>query len=114
MPSPGAPQVGLCVELYSLQTLAHRTIAFDGTVTAINGDNVEFHVNRAFRGVNGTSVALTGQGMTGGAIVSVDGPDLKVGGRYLVAGEDHFAWGCGFTQPYDAALASQWATAFEP
>jgi len=30
------------------------------------------------------------------------------GTRQLVAGDGGFAWGCGFTQPYDADLADQW------
>ena len=41
----------------------------------------------------------------------VGGPSLVVGHRYLVAGDDHFAWACGFTQAYDAAVAAQWSAA---
>lgn len=113
--SPGTtsgPVVGSCVETYSLATLAHRSWAFDGTVTAISGDRVTFTVNQRFAGTGDASVTLTATGMTGSAITSIDGPKLAIGERYLVAGEEDFAWACGFTQPYDAAVAAQWASAF--
>lgn len=103
-----------CVEQYSLSTLAHRAFAFDGTVTAIAGDEVTFKVNKAFHGSLGDSVTLTATGMTGTTITSLGGPTLGVGQHYLVAGDAHFAWSCGFTQPYDAGVAAQWAQATTP
>lgn len=108
---PG-PVAGSCVQLYSLDTLRQRSFAFDGTVTAIAGDEVTFAVADLLRGSIGSTVTLTATGMTGTAITSAGGPTLQVGGRYLVAGEDHFAWSCGFTQPYDASVAAQWRQAF--
>ena len=112
-PSPsGGPQMGVCVESYSLETLANRSVALDGTVTAIDGDDVTFSINRAFRGVAGDTVELTAQGMTGTSISSGDGASFEVGQRYLVAGEDRLAWGCGFSQPFDSAVAQDWARTF--
>jgi hypothetical protein len=109
-PSPtGLPQIGMCVETYSLETLANRTIAFDGTVDSVTGDEVSFTVHTAYRGVSGPSVTLTAQGMNGTSIVSIDGALFEVGERYLVSGDDRFAWGCGFSQPHDAAVAEEWA-----
>ncbi len=105
------PGSAMCVEQYSLATLGHRAFAFDGTVTAIAGERVTFAVGAAFRGVSGTSVTLDAPGMTGTAITSAGGPNLVVGGRYLVAGEATFAWACGYTQPYDAGVASAWSAA---
>lgn len=109
-PDPsGPPQVGACVEIYSLETLPHRIYAFDGTVASITGEEVKFRVNQAFRGVGVAEVTLTATGMTGTAITPGEGPSLSVGERYLVAGDDRFVWGCGFTQPYDTAVAASWA-----
>lgn len=105
------PGSAMCVEQYSLASLGNRTFAFDGTVTAIAGERVTFSVGTAFRGVNGATVTLDAPGMTGTAITSVGGPNLVIGGRYLVAGESTFAWACGFTQPYDASVASTWSAA---
>ena len=101
----------MCVEQYSLETLKHRGFAFDGTVTSISGDEVTFSVGERYLGPPASTVTLSATGMTGTTITSAGGPNLAVGHRYLVAGEDHFAWACGFTQPYDAAVAAQWKQA---
>lgn len=116
-PGSGAPDptndpgtgIGSCVETYSPETLASRAFAFDGTVTAIDGDSVTFTVNEAFRGDLGDSITLKAAGMTGTSVTSAGGPTLTVGERYLVAGDDQFVWACGFTQPYDEAVAGEWA-----
>lgn len=103
----------MCVEQYGPQTIGHRSIAFDGTVTDIQGDEVTFRVNVPYNGASAdAAVKLTAIGMTGSSITSAGGPKLSVGNRYLVAGEDHFAWACGFTQPYDPSVAATWAAAF--
>lgn len=83
----------------------------DGTVTGIDGDEVAFGVSEVFAGDIGASVTLTASGMTGTAIMSAGDTTLTVGHRYLVAGDGEFAWSCGFTQPYAAAVASDWAEA---
>jgi hypothetical protein len=118
---PGSPRitptpstdlgVAQCIETYSLDTLRHREFAFDGTVTAIDRDEVTFAVNAAYRGLSVDDVTLTAMGMTGTSITSAGGPNLRVGSRYLVAGDDRFVWACGFTQDYDSYTASAWAVA---
>ncbi len=70
---PGAG-IGSCVETYSLQTLATRDLAFDGTVMAIDGEQVSFAVNEAFVGVDSETVTLTASGMTGTSVTSAGGP----------------------------------------
>ena len=114
LPVPSAAPSGpggnaACVEQYSPATLANREWAFDGTVTEILGDEVTFAVNSAFRGGSSAFVTLQAAGMTGTSVTSAGGPTLIVGQRYLVAGEDDFVWGCGFTQPYHATVAAEWA-----
>ena len=105
--SPGLG-LGSCIESYDLTTLTHREAVFDGTVKSIDGSAVTFDVNQWFKGGSGTTTTLDGNGMAGGAITSAGGPTLTVGNRYLVAGDGGFAWACGFTQPYDATLATSW------
>jgi hypothetical protein len=107
------PGSAACVEQYSTATLANRTIAFDGTVSAIAGDRVTFAVNHAYRGVTGTTVTLDATGMTGTTVTSAGGPNLTMGERYLVAGEATFVWSCGFTQPYEPDVAVTWSRVFE-
>jgi hypothetical protein len=109
-PSAGTGSA-MCIEQYSARTLARRTFAFDGIVRAIDGDKVTFEVVAAYRGADGASITLDAPGMTGTSITSAGGPNLAVGERYLVAGDDHFVWGCGFTQPYDPTVAAEWQTA---
>jgi hypothetical protein len=107
----GGPQIGFCVEAYSLESLANRTFAFDGTVSAVNGDVVTFKVHAALKGVGGGEVAVTASGMTGGSITPGAGVTLVPGERFLVSGDDGFAWSCGFTRPYDPGTAADWAAA---
>lgn len=109
--SSGGAGSAVCVEQYSPAALAKRTFAFDGTVTAISGDKVTFAVNDGFRGVDGDTITLDAPGMTGTAVTSAGGPTLVIGERYLVAGDATFVWACGFTQPWDAAVAAQWSAA---
>ena len=113
-PAPGDdPGIGIgsCVETYSPEALANRDFAFDGTVTSIAGDEVTFAVTEHFVGSGDDEVTLTATGMTGTSITSAGGPTLAEGERYLVAGDDTFVWACGFTQPYDEAVAAEWADA---
>lgn len=105
--------IGSCVEVYSPEALASRDFAFDGTLTAIDGDQATFMVTEAFSGdaTTGSTVTLTATGMSGTSITSAGGVTLAVGDRYLVAGDDTFVWACGFTQPYDESVAAQWSEA---
>ena len=45
----GGGAAGMCLA-FSLDELAMRDFAFDGTVTAVDGDQVTFTVNEAFIG----------------------------------------------------------------
>ncbi len=105
--------IGSCVETYSPEALANREFAFDGTIESIDGDDVTFRVNEAFAGdgAAGGTLTLSAPGMSGRSITSAGGPTLTIGDRYLVAGDGGFVWACGFTQPYDAAVAAEWAEA---
>jgi hypothetical protein len=114
-PVPGHsndPIAASCVDPYrGPGSINGRSFAFDGTVTAISGEQVTFTVTRSYRGSIGATASLRAPGMTGQSITSAGGPILKVGNRYLVAGDDHFVWPCGYTQPYDQRVAAQWAAA---
>lgn len=108
--TPGG-SMGSCVELYDLQTLTNREIAFDGTVTAVAGDEVTFTVNEWYRGGDTSEVTLAGASSLGGLTSAGDPVSLAPGARLLVAGDGGFAWSCGFTQPYDPDVAADWAEA---
>jgi len=97
----------MCVEFYDLDTVTNRDVAFDGTLTDIDGSDVTFSVNTWFKGGSGDTTTLDENGLT--AITSLGGPRLEAGQRYLVSGSGGFVWGCGFTMTYDSAIADQWA-----
>jgi hypothetical protein len=111
----GATLAGSCVEMYSLETLAKRDYAFDGTITSIKsgaadeGDTITFDVEEWFHGGEGATAERRG---SGGGMTSAGGEARSEGDRLLVAGDDDFAWDCGFTQPYDASVAADWKAAF--
>lgn len=111
--TPGGASSGSCVEFYDLQTLKNREVAFDGTVASRAGDQITFTVNRWFRGGDGDEITLSGGETLGGVTSAGPGAPIETGTRLLVAGDGGFAWACGFTQPFDAAVAEQWASALD-
>lgn len=112
VPTPSPDPVGggmaSCI-MYDPATLPTFDIVFDGTATGIDGDQVTFAVNVAWKGV-GSSVTLTAPSASVALIGPI--PAFEVGGRYLVtaAGSDINA--CGYTLEFDAETAATWAAAF--
>jgi hypothetical protein len=102
--------VGLasCI-MYDPAILPTMEIVFDGTVTAVDGDQVTFDVNTGWKGAEGR-VTLTAPHTE----VSLLGPmpDFTVGERYLVTAAGTNVNACGYTLDYDAATAATWAAAF--
>lgn len=112
--SPGGVSSASCVEVYDPSTLARRQVAFDGTVAQVAGDTVTFTVTRWYRGGSGPSATLQGSAGLSGLTSAGPSTGLTPGTRLLVAGDGGFAWACGFTQPYEPAVAAEWARAFGP
>ena len=107
----GGGAIGICLA-FSIEELQARDFAFDGTVTAINGNQATFTVNDGFWGAeDGASVTLQADLMVGQPeVVALEGGPLLVAGeRYLITGDDTFAWSCGWSRVYDAASAAEWA-----
>ena len=107
----GGGGTAMCIR-YDLEILAQAEYAFDGTVTAIDGDKVTFAVGQWFRGSGDPTVTLTEVGLGSGAVFSEPLVGFEVGGRYLVSGSDGIVTGCGFSMPYDDANAAEWAATF--
>lgn len=105
----GGGAAGICLA-FSVEELAKRDFAFDGTVTAVDGDQATFTVNQSFIGDLSGSVTLTAP-VSSGDIAFDGGTELVPGERYLVSGDDGIVWGCGFTQPYSESSAAEWAAA---
>lgn len=104
----GGGGMASCI-MYDPATLPTFEVVFDGTVTAIDGDQVTFDVGTGWKGVDAT-VTLTAPG-TSIALVGPM-PDFEVGGRYLVTAAGANINGCGYTLDWDADTAATWAAAF--
>ena len=109
---PGNPAAGggmaSCL-VYDPANLPTFDVVFDGTVTAVDGDQVTFEVNDGWKGADG-SITLTAPD----ADIALVGPtpDFAVGGRYLVTAAGSTINACGYTLDYDAGAAADWAAAF--
>ena len=84
-------------------------VVFDGTVIAVDGDQVTFGVNQGWKAASG-SITLTAQDASVALIGPI--PDFQVGSRYLVTAAAGNVNGCGYTLDYDAGDAADWAAAF--
>lgn len=110
-PNSAAGSMAMCVAVYDMNTIEDREFAFDGTVTSVNEDDVTFTVGEWFKGGSATTITLAGAMALAGIDTADEMVALEPGTRLLVAGDGEFAWGCGFTQPYDAAVAAGWRDA---
>ncbi len=91
---------------YSAEELLMRQFAFEGTVTAIDGERITFAVERNFSGDTGTEVTLNADSTLLNELYTDF--EFVVGQRYLVSGDGEFAWGCGFTVPHAPAMEAEW------
>jgi len=107
-PAAGGGGMAMCLA-YDPANLPTMEVVFDGTVTAINGDQVTFAVNEAWKGV-GESVTLTAPNVDIALLGEM--PDFEVGGRYLVTAAESTINACNYTLDYDADEAADWAAAF--
>ena len=95
--------------VYDPANLPTFDIVFDGTVTGVEGDQVTFTVETAWKGVDGT-VTLTAPDVDPALVGPL--PAFEVGGRYLVTAFGSTINACGYTLDYDAGTAESWAQAF--
>lgn len=95
--------------VYDPTNLPNFDTVFDGSVTAIDGDQMTFKVNDGWKGADG-SITLTAPQVA----IALTGPlpAFTVGGRYLVTASGSTISACGYTLDYDADTAASWAAAF--
>ncbi len=91
---------------YSEDELRLREFAFRGTATEVTDTTATFGVSEWFAGNRGDSVTLE----LDSSLLSEMYNDFTFaeGEEYLVSGDAGFAWGCGFTRPFDGDLATAW------
>jgi hypothetical protein len=107
-PAAGGGGLASCLA-YDPANLPTFDIVFDGTVTAVDDDQVTFDVNEGWKGADG-SITLTAPQVDAALVGPL--PDFEVSGRYLVTAAGSTVNACGYTLDYDAATAAAWAAAF--
>ena len=93
-------------------TLLALPMAFDGTVVETTNTTATFDVHRWFKGGEGARITLRAEGLVSEESVALLGTSLQPGQRYLVAGDDGYVWGCGYSVTYDTELANHWEEIF--
>jgi len=94
---------------FSDEELRLREFAFSGTATSVDGPMVTFAVDQWLKGPGHESFTLELDSTLQNSLYTEF--TVAEGERYLVSGEAGFAWGCGFTVPYDEGAAQQWGSA---
>jgi len=92
-------------------SVAQMQVAFDGTVSAVNGDEVTLEVSKWYVGGDTDQVKLT-QISNDGMIALEGGIQLEQGQRYLVTAHDGVVNGCGFSALWSQELQDVFDQAF--
>jgi len=90
--------------------LREMPVAFAGTVTALDPDQVSLDVDRWYTdgGADRVTVAVPGEQTS----AALDGVDFREGARYLLTATDGTVNGCGFSGPASPELERAYAEAF--
>ena len=92
------------------EILAQQSVAFDGTVTAMDGGVVTLTPTTWYAGEPTDLVEV--QAPAADMQELVGAVQFEQGGRYLVSATDGQVTVCGFSAPYSAELAALYAEAF--
>lgn len=109
--------LGSCAFEFSVETLAERQFAFEGTVAEIREPaamdapyEIVFQVAQWFNGGDASTTSVRTYDVSGTSLAGDLG--LAVGDRVLASGDEDFLWGCGFSMPYSDSNAALFAEAF--
>ena len=94
----------------SVEALKGADLAFAGTVSAIDGEQVTLDVDIWYAGEATDQVVVTAPSADMQALLSA--VSFTDGQRYLVAANDGKVMVCGFSAAYDESLASLYGQAF--
>lgn len=89
--------------------LRQMQTAFQGTATAIQGEQVTLHVDHWYRGGTATTVEVQSNA---DAVTTLLGVDFKVGGTYLITANNAQVSLCGESAPTNPDLLNLYKQAF--
>lgn len=109
--APGAAAYEARCMLPNAEVLQGKPVAFDGTVTSIEGDVVTLEPTEWYAGEPTDLVTVTAPGAELEKLLSA--VSFEDGQRYLVAADDDGdVMVCGFSAPWSAELSAVYAEAF--
>jgi hypothetical protein len=94
---------------FDVAILAEMPVAFEGTVTAVDGDRVTLTVDRWFEGGDAAEVTLIGPA---GLEALIDGIAFAKGSQYLITATDGQVNYCGFSGASTPGLRAAFEQAF--
>lgn len=98
----------MCIQ-FSVEELARMPLAFEGTVTSVDGAIVELEVTNWFKGGDADRVVI--EAPTGMEAL-IGGIPFDVGGDYLITAYDGTVNYCGFSGPATPDLRAAFQAAF--
>jgi hypothetical protein len=98
----------MCIE-FGVEYLSPMPVAFEGTVTAVEGDQVTLIVDHWFKGGDATQVLINAPQGLEALIASFP---LEVGEQYLITATDGNVNYCGFSGPSTPELRTAFEEAF--
>jgi hypothetical protein len=100
---------GRCA-MVTTEILSRQDIAFEGTVTAVDGTRVALQVEHWYRG--GDTEVVVVEAPRAALHALIQAVTFEEGGRYLVSATDGAVSVCGFSAEYSDDLAALYAQAF--
>jgi len=94
---------------FDVAILADMPVAFEGTATAVEGDQVTLTVDRWYKGGEAAQVSLIG---TAGMEALIGGITFQTGGHYLITAVDGTVNYCGFSGEATPELRAAFGEAF--
>ena len=100
--------MAMCIE-FSVEVLAPMPVAFEGTVTAAEGDVVTLAVDHWYKGGDAAVVTITAPA---GLEALIGGIAFETGGQYLITATDGIVNYCGFSAASTPDLRAAFEAAF--
>ena len=100
--------MAMCIQ-FSVEELAKTPLAFEGTVTSVEGETVTLDVGEWFKGGEASQVVLNAPA---GMEALIGGIPFEQGGQYLITAYDGTVNYCGFSGPSTPEMRSAFEQAF--
>jgi hypothetical protein len=106
--APADDPMAMCI-MFSVEELAKAPLAFEGTVTSVEGETVTLDVDEWFKGGDAEQVVLHAPA---GMEALIGGIPFEEGGQYLITAYDGTVNYCGFSGPSTPEFRAAFEEAF--